>query len=373
MYLLPHWIVNGQRTSSQFDAWRAAAPLGIKPQFYFFDDQYDQIDWTTEPKETWDQICYERCITLRQRYKKLSLFYSAGRDSHQILKCFFYFSIPLDEILLINFQTNHVRQNELIKYIYPQVNQFLRAFPNTQVTIVDVGTEAYKKYFKDDWLEKKSTAFAHSYFQPTDYAFYIKNILHADELNNGVIVGLDKPRILLEDGKYYSTVIDKTLEVYMSDIPNLEYFYYAPDMPKIHVKQTWMTLNHLEKNYPGKITNQFLIEYCGNSHSVYYDDFCISCGRGPAWNVELGIQNGKSKYKNHGREPLFQDLLKYAMDDNWEAAYNFTDAMNYMNVAFSHIFNDNDPYKGTLGIYSKKYYLKDAISFESNNHIAIES
>ena len=71
MHYLPHWTVNGERTSSQFDAWRAATKLGVMPDFYFYDAEYDQLDWTKEPEETWDQICYERCITLRQKYKKL--------------------------------------------------------------------------------------------------------------------------------------------------------------------------------------------------------------------------------------------------------------------------------------------------------------
>ena len=90
MYL-PHWIVDGQRTSSQIDAWRAAYKLKTKPHFYFYEEAYDTLDWTKEPTETWDQLCYDRCIQLRQRYNKLSLFYSAGRDSHHVLRCFYHF------------------------------------------------------------------------------------------------------------------------------------------------------------------------------------------------------------------------------------------------------------------------------------------
>jgi len=143
----------------------------------------------------------------------------------------------------------------------------------------------------------------HGYFQPTNFSCYVKKILHADEPNHGIILGVDKPRIILEDGKYYSTVIDKTMETFITDIPNIELFYYAPDMPKVHLKQSWMTLNHIEKTYGTKeyniiqldplvnskfispsspsfsisttqttsktttITNDFLKEYCGDSHS----------------------------------------------------------------------------------------------------------
>ena len=395
MHYLPHWVVNGQRTSSQFDAWRAAEKLGIMPHFYFYETEYDALDWTKEPAETWDELCHERCVALRQKYKKLSLFYSAGRDSHHILRCFYYFNIPLDEIVLLNLKTNPVRQDQLIRHIYPQVHNYIRAYPNTKVTIVDVGPEEFDNYFKDDWLEKPASALVHGYFQPTNFSFYVKQILHADEPNHGVILGVDKPRIILEGGKYYSTVIDKTMETFLTDIPNIEMFYYAPDMPKLHLKQSWMTLNHIEKTYGTKeyniiqldplansrfnspsdstfsintthnilkttaITNDFLKEYCGDSHSEYYDDYCIACGRGAAWDINLAIQNGKSKHKLNGREPLFQQVLHTAKDQNWQSAHNFDEAMVYLKTSYAKIFNKEDPYQGTLGVYSKKYYMKD--------------
>jgi hypothetical protein len=289
-----------------------------------------------------------------------------------------------------------MRQDELIRLIYPHVHNFLRKYPNTKVTTVDVGPEEFDNYFQDDWLEKPASALVHGYFQPTNFSFYVKQIMHADEPNHGIVLGVDKPRIILEDGKYYSTIIDKTMETFITDIPNIELFYFSPDMPKIHLKQSWMTLNHIEKTYgaaeyskfqldpliiskhslpndiPFTITNhvpekkssnispEFLKEYFGNSHSRYYDDFCIACGRGAAWNINLGLQNGKSKYKNEGREELFQNLLRTALDKNWESAHNFSDAMIYLKTSFPTIFNKEDPYQGTLGVYSKKYYMKDS-------------
>jgi len=51
--------------------------------------------------------------------------------------------------------------------------------------------------------------------------------------------------------------------------------------------------------------------------------------------------------------------LKTALDEKWKGAYNFTDAMNHLKNEYSHVFNGGDPYLGTLGVYSKKYYMKD--------------
>lgn len=356
----PHWVVDGYKTTNQFEAWKLGKTLNTTPQFYFYNDQYDKENWSKEPSESWEALCYDRCLSLRHRYKKLSLFYSAGRDSHHILNCFLYFNIYLDEIVLIEWALNSKRNKELKEFIYPQVNLYRNFFPKTKITQIKVDKSHYDSYFVDDWLEKKYTSFSCGLFQPTQYAYYANKVLKADELNNGVIFGLDKPRILLHNNKYYSSVLDKTLEVYLCESPNIIYFYYAPEMPKFHIKQTWMTLNHIEKKFKGQITSEFLTEYCGNSHSDYYDDFCLSCGRGPAFDITASIQNGKNKYRNHGRDPVFQNLLKLGLDEKWKSAQNFKDAFDYTAEKYSDIFPNNDPFLAPVGLYSKMYYLKDA-------------
>jgi hypothetical protein len=358
MIQLPHWQVDGERFNSQFLAWRTASRKNTKPSFYFYEEEYDKLNWTQEPKESWDDICYERCFVLRERYKKLSLMYSAGRDSHHILRCFLKFKIPLDELIILKahfLSTN--KKIEFENYIVPQAKKFLEYFPQCKITVLEDDSSLYENYFKNDFLEKKNSAFANGMFITT-LPFRLSAIKH-DLHDNGFIFGVDKPRILLEDGKYYSTVIDKTIEFFMADFPNVEFFYYAPDMPKIHLKQSWMLLNHLEKNY-ADITSDFLIDYCGNSFSDKYDELCIASGRGPAWNVGLDMQNGKNKYKGAGHSKPMQDVLKYELSTNLEAAWNYRTAMQEMQEKYSHIFNNNDPLLGTIGIYAKKYYMKDA-------------
>ena len=72
MYFSPHWVINGQRTSSQFDAWRYARSLSseLMPHFYFFEEtlildlyfflfhlKHINIKFVTQFKKT---IYYER-------------------------------------------------------------------------------------------------------------------------------------------------------------------------------------------------------------------------------------------------------------------------------------------------------------------------
>lgn len=358
----PHWVVGQEQISSQFNAWKIAANLNTVPHFYFYEKEYDRLDWTKEPTDTWDQLCYDRCMQLRLKYKKLSLFYSAGRDSHHILRCFDNFKIPLDEIVLLNTHMLPARQYELHNYIIPQAHKFIKNNPETKVLIVDVGEKEFEKFFPDDWLERASTALMHGYYNPTNFGYLISQVMKYNDQTHGVIVGADKPRIIRENDKFYSVVLDKTIEVFLTEQSNLEFFYYAPDLPELYLKQVWMTLNHIISRYAPTqpITSAFLNEYCGNSHSDYYDDFCLSCGRGPAWDLSLGIQNGKSKYMANGKSTIFLKNLEYGIENNWESARNFSYAMDYLKENYAQVFNKSDPYHGTIGVYGKKYYLKDA-------------
>lgn len=364
MSVLPHWTVNGKKITSQFDAWRTASELNTYPKFYFYEEEYDKLDWTKEPEETWDQLCYERCLSLRLKYKKLSLFYSAGRDSHHILRCFIRFNIPLDELILVDYTVNPERVQQLEDYITPKVQEYVRLYPNTKVTKLPIGQQEFDDFYKDDFLEKDASSLINGYFLPVNFDYYVRNMMHKDEPNHGFIVGLDKPRISYENNGYYSYVIDKVIEPFISNLPNVEMFYFAPEMPKLHLKQSWILLHHLENHYKqntNQISNTFLLEYCGNSHSDYYDDYCIGCGRGDAWNVNLSIQNGKSKHRQAGREEFFDKLINWSLENNWQSARNFTEAMKFIGSKYPHVFNQKDPRRGTIGIYSKKYLLKSTV------------
>lgn len=359
IHLLPHWTVNNVKTYSQINAWKMAVAADTTPEFYFYDAQYETVDWTKEPNETWDELLLERCVTLRQKYKTLSLFYSAGRDSHHVLNCFGKNRIPLDELVLLDLYNNPIRKKELYTYILPMANQFVKMFPNTKIKIIEVRKQEFDQYFKDNWLEHNASSLVHGFFQPSNFSFYVKKIMRADEPNHGVILGVDKPRLLLKDNKIYSAILDKVMETFISDIPNVEYFYYAPDMPKLHLKQSWMVLNHLESNYKNKINTELLTELCDNAHGIKYDEFCLACGRGPAFDITLAIQNGKSKYKLLGKEPVFQKILNDALEEKWQSSYNYLDAMNYLQKNYAKIFNKNDAMLGTVGVYAKKFFMKE--------------
>lgn len=329
-------------------------------QYNFFEEVYDTLDWTKEPTQTWEELCYKKCVLLRQKYKKLSLFYSAGRDSHHVLRCFIAAGIQLDELILLDNVLLPKRRGELHDDIMPQALKYIQQYPSTKLTTITLDNDDFDAYFTDDWYEKDMSTWLHGMYTVTNFNYMLRNKLNATaEPDTGFILGVDKPRIVIEDGKYYSVVVDKTMEHYHIGLPNCELFYYGPDIPELHLKQTWMTLNYLEKMHGDTaITNEVLVDFCGNSFSEWYDDFCISCGRGPAFDLSLDIQNGHATRRS-GRVPELLHKLETDIATNRASGVNFSNAVTYLGNNYPSAFNGNDPVNGTVGVYSKRYYLKD--------------
>ena len=356
-----YWSVSGYNTTNQIEAWIKSTQLQTCPEFHFYDDAYDSVDWTQEPSESWDELCYQRCLQLRQQYKHLALVYSAGRDSHHILRCFSKFNIPIDE--LITFKYNPIpnsyywtRVLEMDNIIMPLMKKYVEQFPKTKITVQDILTpEMFNDYYSDDHTEKKSVTATNGLFT-VPLILGLRNIYDSD--NEGFIFGLDKPRIILENNKFYSTILDKVIEYYIKgQSSNVEFFYFTPNLPKLHVKQSWTLLNYIITNY-STITHEFLEKFCAGGNSVYYDEFCLGSGRGSAISSNLELSMGKSKISGAGKDPKIQRIIEYAIQNKWQGVHNYLYSAEYLTDKYPQIFNGGDARLGTVGLYAKKRYMK---------------
>jgi len=287
--------------------------------------------------------------------------YSAGRDSNHILRCFSKFNIPVDE--LITFRYHHIpnsyyvtRNVEMENVIIPAMKKYVEQFPKTKITIQDFLTpEMFNSYFTDDHTEKKSVT-THNGLFCVPLTLGVGDIYDSDR--KGFIFGLDKPKIILENNKFYSTVLDKVVEYYIKgQYSNIEFFYFTPHLPKLHIKQSWTLLNYITNNY-SNITNEFLQKICNNVHSVYYEEYCVATGRGSAIGLDLELSQGKSKIAGGGRDPKLKKIIEYAIQNKWQGVQNYLYSTEYLTNKYPQIFNGGDSKLGTIGIYAKKYFMK---------------
>ena len=352
----PHWVVGEKRFYNQLEAWAEIIKSKQAYRFYFYENEYDNHDWTKEPADNWDTLVHARCLQLRQRYKVLALFYSAGRDSNHILRSFVKHKIPIDELILLDRDTNPVRSDEYHNFVLPMARQYQKINPSVKITTIKVSKKSYENFYSDDWIEKQNTLQL-GIFQPTNYEWVIRKYASTSVSNIGFIFGNDKPKLLYKDGMIYTAVLDKTLELFLnSRLDNLEYFYYAPDLPELHIKQCHMLVNYLEKHYPNT-DQKFISEFVDNAHSDYYDELCMAIGRGPADNVTNPCQNGKNKYL--GGHPVFSYVNNRSKEEKWASYHYFEESMAWFRDKYPSAFHtDNPKESGTIGIWGKQYFIR---------------
>jgi hypothetical protein len=354
---IPHWIVGEQRYTSQFETWQAITKTNLPARFCLYEDAFDQIDWTQDPSESWNELLRVRCIQLRQKYKNLKLLYSGGRDTHHILLTFIKFQIPIDELVIVNYSRNPVRAAEYVNWIKPMALRYLQHNPQAKITTINLGVDDYRAWYHETWSEKITATTMSGYFQPGDYGWMLEQKGHVVDSSTGVMCGLEKPELVVKDDKLYAYNTDGQFMHYLHNIGLMEFFYITPDLPELHAKQAWLIVNHLLQHYPNADSN-FIANF-QQVHSGHYDELAIAVGRGPAVNVHAPEQNGLAKYS--GAHPTFQVLKKIMLDEAPEVWNRYKENMDWFYKNF------DDPvrvtskswWRGAQFLSSKLYYVCD--------------
>ena len=352
----PYWLVGDKKIYNQFEGTKAALqPGGPDFRFVFLEEQYDKCNWSQEPAESWENLCMVQALKIRNKYKKIKLCFSAGRDSGHIWRVFEKNNIPIDELIIAYSPYHPLRKHEHDAYIYPQAIELCKKHPRMKLSVLEMGEAQYEMQFGNtDWLEGVDAQQGRMVFAPYHFNRVLTELdPDAGDPTVGYIIGLEKPRIQLINGNFVFRHLDVDVNHWVYNVPNLEWFYWAPEMPELFIKQCWMAVNHIEKYYPGA-DQKFLYEF-QNTYSVYYDEFCKSIGRGTAmiWECGNGIQKTRDNY-----HWSIQASIAHARDNKWKSYTNWQAMMKDLSNNWAHCFNDNDPMKGSVGIWGKPYVIK---------------
>jgi hypothetical protein len=356
-----HYQVGDRRFLNSISAWQEILRSGSAFHYSFFDKKFGSYDWTIEPADTWQDLCRQRALALRQRYSWLRLWYSGGRDSHHILRVFLDNAIPLDEIVIFHNQFDPVRDQEMRNIVYPLAQKMLSG-TNTRITNVTIGAEDYDRTFQKNWWDlDPATPQQNTWFQPNNWASIIRqrpDVFVPDHsgVNVGNISGADRPRLVIEDGAWHMQVNDRMFEC-CTGSDSMELFYLSPDLPALHAKQCWMSINHVETHHRHRDPAWIYRWQAGDLGAESYDELCQAVGRGQLshWFLGLGLNKTRS-----AADQRFQKIIKHAAETGGFAYENWKSMITDMKNNWAHIFNDGDPLKGTIGILSPKYFVKSA-------------
>jgi hypothetical protein len=241
----------------------------------FNNDVYGAIDWTRPVEESLASIYRRRAQQLRDSYDYLSLHFSGGADSMNILHAFIDNGIFLDEIVMqrpksfenknnISDTSNANFYSEIFFSAEPHLRKYANLIdPRTKIRIQDLETATIEMLKKDNWFDDHPMGGSLSvsllgkqmlrYTDSHILDFCYKGLRVAE------ILGIDKPLVTYENENYYAFFLDLSAYHYnvpidytATDIFNkhycTEFFYWTPDMPELVVKQAQLIKQAAEVN-----------------------------------------------------------------------------------------------------------------------------
>lgn len=392
--------VNNTRYLNKYHALENCKP-NQWPTWNFHNDAYSQESWTSEPKEDLYELYRQRAQQLRDKYDHVILYYSGGIDSHAVLNTFINADIKLDGIIVsgsfsldqkLTGNCNLEQQLVAKPYLDNLIKQGKLRCP-----VYYLDTVKYHTKFQDEnWVYACGQSLTPQVYS---YNFFWEEPWIQNFLSKGstcFVRGIDKPRVVLEDNKWYVSFIDYHI---MSGTPTgtlskkqdwdiQEYFFWTPDLTKIVNKQAHMLINWFELNLTAAkahtVTSKEGKIFQRGRYNKYVDP--IIYGRYVSQSI-----GGEKPYFSLDK-PLFTNLWHkdywfFKSNDvlqkehqTWVAGIQLvsnkissdkfnvptaTDKKNLLKFAKqynlgSEILNSNTALFGTVGVWSQFYYVKDA-------------
>lgn len=338
---------------------------------------YGSIDWSTPIETPLDDLYKIRAQQLRNEYDHLILNFSGGKDSINILLTFLNNNIFLDEIVMnfpfpmeSGFNTDDTTANNNFSEIKFAAKVILDKYkhlidPRTIIRSQDLAEPNLKLLARDDWFDLlPSHTSCTVTSRMTSYLYDEKVIdLAMKQKHVASILGIDKPRILYENGTYFSTFTDlpmhavtyPALPEHRAMIDNYihpEPFYWTPYLPELVVKQAQVVVAALDVDP----VLRDVVQGTMTSNDKHRDmtikeklmcDYIYSDGE-KVWQTD----------KLYGN--IFRPIDRWF----WELApartkANFMDALRQLNdMTYADEFVDGHIFNGKKPHYSGRYFIK---------------
>ena len=237
-----------------------------KVMFEFAHASFDTCNFTVEPQESFDELCKQRALQIRDSTPYLAIAYSGGSDSNHIVDCFVRNNIKIDEIIMLRDKiltaTNlpHPQNWEIENHAIPYIKS-LGLDCKISVTDIEASEEELISYFNFD------SQFM--YNRLTEYDVSIINWFKFADMYPDLVFtcGSTEPRVGFDKtvNKYYSFLYDTDNLRFRTHIKsNFMPFYTDPAFPKLHIKQC-----HIMKNFFREHGHDGYIEGSENTTQLY--------------------------------------------------------------------------------------------------------
>lgn len=371
---LGYYECDGKIFRSKMKALVYANADNKKVNWKFNNEIFDSCDWSLEPEETLKELYFKRARELREKYDYIIISFSGGSDSNNVVESFLQQGLHIDEIVsnwsfdisesFLDFSGNNRNASnnnaEFKLNTTHRIESIRLRSPNTKITVNDTSKFLLNSLMmKDDpsWIEDRNDV-----VNVTGVINY--NMLYHSQIRKtldknikiGFIVGIDKPRLKIQNNKLYLFFQDKavnmtTINEHLIDYTNtnVELFYWDPscvDMLKKqahtirklirfnpNLKQIWQPDNYvLQRTLGEEVMKTNLYDTWNNSWFQVNKTTGDWYGEIDQW-FTVGMRNTK-EYEN------WENGLKYILPK----ISNF-------------ILYDHGKVRGTKFFYSKDHYV----------------
>ena len=314
------WSVGSKIFYIKNDALRELSLTKNKILFHVGNDDCWKNQKINDLTISLDNLYLSRALHLRQKYKKLRLFFSGGSDSLNILQTFVKNNIPLDELIVRwshkaidgNFYSPNIKdksaKNSLSEWNYaikPVLDHISSHHPHIKIIIENNTRECLENpdaFSIDNFL----TLFEK--FTPIrgTLGSMIQRMGLDDECKLGEsfhstanIFGIEKPLLFYKDNNYYFSFCDLPFEVTTGHNSGVaEAFYWTPDMPEIVNEQVKTLINFYETTPNLKsflLTEQY---HPDNQEKIHMQNIIGKSVIYSGWDINTFQVNKPNFYRN---------------------------------------------------------------------------
>lgn len=273
-----HYRVGEKIFLNKFQAASEAYRTNQEIYFNLYEKAFDQVDWSTDPAMSWDSLLDMRAQQIASKKQPIVLSFSGGTDSYTIYKVFERNNIPIKAIFM------RYRRDNRSQSMYQQVFEFFKqgVYDSNCEIICSSDEEDMlpRMYYNREWIWDTADRYTFSIWGGTGAdAELMKEKFGEDVIN---VIGLDKPRLKFNchNGKVYSFQDDINYVRPMNS-SNLECFYISPDLPELHVKQSYLLKNYLKAkfNITHETTDFSLVNQQWNPTKFPWLEYSYASGR----------------------------------------------------------------------------------------------
>lgn len=240
-----HYRVGNQIFLNKFQAASEAYRSNQEIYFNLYESAFDQADWTIEPAESWDTLLDLRAQQIASKKRPIILSFSGGTDSYTIYKVFERNNIHISAIFL------RYRRDEKDQSMYSQVFELFKKGiydPNCEIICsADEESALPRMYHNREWLWNTADRYTFSIWGGTGVDTELMREKFGQDVIN--VIGLDKPRLKFLPGGHVYSFQDDINYVRPMNSTNLECFYITPDLPELHIKQSYLLKNYLKTKF----------------------------------------------------------------------------------------------------------------------------